>query len=203
MTVPARLVVSDEVVESADALAKAAEAKARRAARKAARAAAPPPERDPAYDKFSLPDLRLARTELGNEETRVSYWRRIIQARLDIVSSGTTDRERVADLTRVLTDAQSSRRRMAVLSVHPVDDVPPLPDLAEVWSRTIDAEDTVATARLVRDLVKAEKDLSVFRTELHRRIDLVTAELIARYREQPLLALQILPTDPLHRHTLT
>ena len=40
-----------------------------------------------------------------------------------------------------------------------------------------------------------------FGGELHRRIDLMTAELIARYREQPLLALQILPDDPLTRRS--
>ena len=179
---------------------RAAEAKARRAARKAARAAVPPPERDPSYDALSLADLRAARAELGDEETRVSYWRRIIQARLDVIRSDVPDSERVADLTRVLTDARSSVHRLAHIDVQPVDDIPPLPDLAEVWSRQGDRTNPVALARLERDLSAAEQKLSTYRRELHRRIDLVTNELIARYREQPLLALQILPNDPLHRH---
>lgn len=179
---------------------RAADAKARRAARKAARAATPPPERDSTYDGLSLADLRAARTELGNEETRVSYWRRIIQARLDVVRSNVPDSERVADLTRVLTDARSAHQRLAYIDVQPVDDIPPLPDLAEIWSRQVDRADARALARLDRDLNAAEQELSSFRRELHRRIDLVTNELIARYREQPLLALQILPDDPLHRH---
>lgn len=180
-------------------LAKAAEAKARRAARKAARAAAPPPERDAAYDRFSLADLRSVRGELADEETRVSYWRRIIQARLDIVQTDLVERDPVADLTRVFAEAPVVRRRIAHLSVHPTDTVPPLPDLGEVWARHVEREDVEATQRLVRDLSKAERALSEFRRDLHRRIDAVTAELIARYREQPLLALQILPSDPLHR----
>ena len=179
---------------------RAAEAKARRAARKAARAAMPPPERDPSYDALSLTDLRAARTELGDEETRVSYWRRIIQARLDVIRSDVPDHERVADLTRVLTDARSSVHRLAHIDVQPIDDIPPLPDLAEVWSRQVDRTDARALARLEKDLSAAEQKLSTYRRELHRRIDLVTNELIARYREQPLLALQILPNDPLHRH---
>jgi hypothetical protein len=179
---------------------RAAEAKARRAARKAARAAMPPPERDACYDALSLPDLRAARTELGDEETRVSYWRRIIQARLDVIRSDVPDSERVADLTRVLTDARSSVHRLAHIDVQPIDDIPPLPDLAEVWSRQVDRTDARALARLEKDLSAAEQKLSTYRRELHRRIDLVTNELIARYREQPLLALQILPNDPLHRH---
>jgi len=187
-----------ETVASAEQ--RAADAKARRAARKAARAATPPPERDSTYDGLSLADLRAARTELGNEETRVSYWRRIIQARLDVVRSEAPDSERVADLTRVLTDARSSVHRLAYIDVQPIDDIPPLPDLAEIWSRQVDRSDAPALARLERDLSAAEQELSSFRRELHRRIDLVTNELIARYREQPLLALQILPDDPLHRH---
>ena len=179
---------------------KAARAKARRAARKAARAAAPPPARDAAYDGLSLTDLRGLRAELGAEETRVSYWRRIIQARLDLVRLQQPDSDPVADLARVLTDATSSVRRLANIDVQPIDDVLPLPDLAELWSRQVDTSDAAALERLESDLAKAELDLSTFRRELHRRIDLVTGELIARYREQPLLALQILPGDPLRRH---
>lgn len=191
---------SGDLHAGAAAQAKAAEAKARRAARKAARAAQPLPERDVSYDGLSLPDLRAARTELGNEETRVSYWRRIIQARLDVVLSDSPGGDRVADLTRVLTDARSSVHRLAHIDVQPVDDVAPLPDLAEIWSRQVDRTDPVAVTRLEADLTEAERELSTYRRELHRRIDLVTGELIARYREQPLLALQILPDDPLHRH---
>jgi hypothetical protein len=179
---------------------RAAEAKARRAARKAARAAIPPPTRDAQYDHLSLDDLRQIRTELGEEETRVSYWRRVIQARLDIVRTHITDGDPVADLTRVLTDSRGSRQRLAHLDAVPVDDIPPLPDLAEVWSRQVARDDAVGTARLVRDLERAEHDLSAFRSDLHHRMDHVTNELIARYREEPLLALQALPTDPLHPH---
>lgn len=184
-----------------DAEARAAEAKARRAARKAARAAAPPPERDAAYDRYSLSDLRAVRQELTDEETRVSYWRRIIQARLDIVQSDLPEHDPVADLSRVLSEATVVRRRIVNLTVHPTDTVPPLPDLAEVWARHVDRADAAETRRLVKDLGKAEHDLSEFRRDLHRRIDQITSELIARYRQQPLLALQILPTDPLHSHS--
>jgi hypothetical protein len=179
---------------------RALDAKARRAARKAARAAAPPPERDPVYDRLSLFDLRDLRSQLAHEETQVSYWRRIIQARLDVVRSHMNEQSPVADLTRVLTDSRSAVSRLAHMDVQPVDDVPPLPDLAEVWSRQVDRHDPSAMTALEEDLGEAEEELSAYRRELHHRIDLVTDELIARYREQPLLALQILPNDPLHRH---
>jgi len=177
---------------------RAADAKARRATRKAARAAAPPPERDAAYDRLALPDLRDLRSQLAHEETQVSYWRRIIQARLDVVRSHLPDATPVADLARLLTDSRSSVTRLAHIDVQPVDDIPPLPDLAEIWSRQVDRHDQAMLAALEEDLSEAEAELSAYRRELHHRIDLFTDELIARYREQPLLALQILPHDPLH-----
>ena len=193
----------DSALAAAEAkAAKAEAAKARRAQRKAERAATPPPERDAVYDQMSLQDLRSARAELSEEETKVSYWRRIIQARLDLVRLDRVDADPVADLRRVLTDANSSRQRLAYIDARPVDDVPPLPDLAEIWGRFVDPDDAEEVARLDRDLDAAERELSAYRRELHGRIDGITDELIARYREQPLLALQILPEDPQHRQTL-
>ncbi|MDA8436789.1 MAG: hypothetical protein M0Z98_12480 [Actinomycetales bacterium] len=178
---------------------RAAAARERRAARKAARAAAPPPERDPVYDGLSLADLRDARAGLGAEETRVSYWLRIIQERLDGLRAEQPDVVRV-DLARALRDAHGSIRRLAALDARPVDDVAPLPDLAEIWARRVDRTDATALARLERDLGAAERALAAYRQEVHRRADLFTVELIARYREQPQLALQILPSDPRRRH---
>ena len=193
----------DSALDAAEAkAAKLEAAKVRRAQRKAERAATPPPERDAVYDQMSLQDLRSARAELSEEETKVSYWRRIIQARLDLVRLDRVDADPVADLRRVLTDANSSRQRLAYIDARPVDDVPPLPDLAEIWGRFVDPDDAEEVARLDRDLDAAERELSAYRRELHGRIDGITDELIARYREQPLLALQILPEDPLHRQTL-
>ncbi|HSN06021.1 MAG TPA: hypothetical protein VLV82_01660 [Candidatus Angelobacter sp.] len=185
------------------AVRRAAAAKERRAARKAARAAARPPERDAAFDDLSLAELRELRTALVGEETRVSYWRRIIQARLDHVRASVPAGGPVADLTRVLTDARCPVHRLAHVEVRAVDDVAPLPDLAELWSRQYDRADGPGTARLEAELGVAEARLSACRRDLHRRIGLVTDELIARYREEPLLALRILPDDPLRRPSST
>jgi len=172
------------------------EAAQRRAARKAARAAVLPPERNITFDHMSLEDLRGLRTELMDQETRVSYWRRIIQARLDVLRSDVTDHSPVTDLAKVLTEATSAHRRLAHISVLPIDDIPPLPDLAEMWARQVKPGDVKGIAALISDLEAAEDQLSKFRSELFRGIEVATNELIARYREQPLLALQILPTDP-------
>ena len=68
---------SGPAATDADADARRAAAAERRKARKAARAARPLPERDPLYDGHCLGDLRAARSRLVEEETRVSYWRRV------------------------------------------------------------------------------------------------------------------------------
>ena len=50
----------------------------------------PEPVLSEAYAHLSVDGLREYRRALSDEEHRVSYWRRILQARLDLVASGTT-----------------------------------------------------------------------------------------------------------------
>jgi hypothetical protein len=54
----------------------------------------------------------------------------------------------------------------------------------------------------VADLEDAATRLEALRDEVTQRAEHVTRELIARYREEPLLALQTLPGDPLGRTIL-
>lgn len=165
----------------------------KRRQRKADRARAVAPDRNLAYDHLSLDDLRRLRSELTEQETRVSYWRRILQARIDLLEAG-DDSGIVKDLSRVLTDAPSAHRRMAHITVNPVDDdITPIPDLAELWARVADPADHTAVNALVADLREAEHRISIIRSELFVSIDAVTAELIARFKENPSLALVALP----------
>ena len=53
---------------------------------KAASSARPVPERRPEFSHLTLDGLRAYRRALTAEESRVSYWRRLIQARLDVVA---------------------------------------------------------------------------------------------------------------------
>lgn len=146
--------------------------------------------RDAAFDAFDVEELRSMRAGLSHEESRVSYWRRIIQARTDLLRKASDGGHLgVAELTEVLADARVSHRRVAAMSVEPVDYLPAMADLAELWSRRVDDRDAEARGRLIQQLEVAESDLSSYRRDLHRRIDDVTTELIARYRENPSLAL--------------
>ena len=159
---------------------------------RSSRAKAPAPKSDVAFDHLSLDDLRAMRLTLTDQETRASYWRRILQARIDLLKAG-DDQGVVRNLSRVLTDEPSAHRRLAHVTVDAVDDVLPLPDLAQLWSRVPNPTDPASVAALVADLRVAEQQISVLRSELFLNIDAVTAELIARFHDNPSLALVALP----------
>jgi len=154
------------------------------------------PERSPEFAHLSLDGLRAYRRALTTEESRVSYWRRIIQARLDLVRAAEAGTVTTSEnLRQVFAEARVGTGRQAIMTVVPVDDMPPLPDLADVWSRQPSVGDEEGNRDLARELVKAEAQLSAYRTALHKRLAAATGELIARYREQPDLCLSALPTQ--------
>jgi hypothetical protein len=160
-------------------------------------AARPVPVRTEEHAHLSLEELREYRKVLSAEESRVSYWRRILQARLDLLLAGA---DADGDTLRpVLTDRRVGAGRRALVEITPVDDIPPLPDLAELWDRVVDLQDAEAVASLTEDLSAAERQLSEYRTALHRRIGAATGELIARYREEPTLCLSALPLQESRR----
>jgi hypothetical protein len=84
-------------------------------------------------------------------------------------------------------------RRLANLSVRPANDIEALPDLHLLWTRVVDPTDTDAVADFLAELQRAESDLSAMRREIHQRLDEATGQLIARYRQDPALALSALP----------
>ena len=152
------------------------------------------PERNPEFAHLPLVGLRQYRKALSQEESRVSYWRRIIQARLDVVRALDADNGPDLDALRpVLGAARVGAARNALLDVVPVDDIPPLPNLEALWARDPRPGDETYNASLVAELSRAEAQLSAYRAALHRRLASATTELIARYREEPALCLSALP----------
>ncbi len=153
------------------------------------------PERSSDYGHLSIGDLRIYRTALAEEENRVSYWRRIIQARLDVVRAGETGGARVENLRNVLAEARVDTGRRVLMTLGAPEDIPPLPDLAALWEREPVLDDPDHNELLTRELAAAEVQLSAYRAALHRRISASTDELIARYREDPGLCMLALPAD--------
>jgi hypothetical protein len=164
----------------------------------------PVPEVSEDFGHLTLEALRAYRSALQAEEGKVSYWRRILQARLDVVREGRTlggtRSLDPASLRPVLADGRVTAGRTALIEVLAVDDIPPLPDLAELWERRVDPADETSLAEFETDLAAAEEQLSAYRTALHGRLGSATDELIARYREQPQLCLSALPL-PLQRRS--
>ena len=157
-----------------------------------------PAQRVPHLEHLELSALRVYRQDLLTEESRVSYWRRILQARLDTTVGRGDERTPAPKLKSVLSQHQESSRRLAVHTVHDAVGVPPLPDLTVLWESGAagNAADGADDDEIVVRLAAAEVELSAYRRALHERLDDATSELIARYREQPALALCALPLPP-------
>jgi hypothetical protein len=155
------------------------------------------PERSPEFDHLDLDRLREYRRALTAEETRVSYWRRLVQARLDLFGLGVgSDDVRLDQLRLALSETRVGLGRMAYVEVEVGDTDAPMPDLDELWARDVAVDNPEELATLQADLTQAEGQLSAFRAALHDRLDRATRELIARYRENPRLALTALPLPP-------
>ena len=166
------------------------DAEIQRAARKRARVHAPAPEPAAEFADLDLDELRALRTELTDYETRVSYWRRLVQARIDLSQAGgrIEDHGRLAEL---LADAPNRSRHIANLAILPVDETPPLPELDQLWRE--DPRTPAQQTAHIAKLQQVERELSAHRLALFGRIDALHQELIARYRQDPTLALGLLP----------
>jgi hypothetical protein len=161
---------------------------------------AEPPKLSDTFAHLTLAGLRNYRKALAQEESRVSYWRRILQARLDMVRTNDAgQRGSMDNLRPVLTNERVGSGRTALIDVLPIEDIPPLPDLEELWDRRVRPDDAAYTEDLIDQLSKAEGQLSAYRTALHTRIQASTNELIARYRNDPAQCLSALPLPPQRR----
>ncbi len=145
----------------------------------------------PALDTLPLEELRRYRQRLRDEEDRVSYWRRLVHARMDLLTAGrSTDGSiSVDELVRVLGDTGTGAARTALMRVRAADPLPDVPDLTEVWVAPRTDEESAAQ---LAALEHAEGQLTGYRTALFARIDAAGLELIRRYRADPTLALSVL-----------
>jgi hypothetical protein len=144
---------------------------------------------------LELPALRDYRQRLEAEEDRVSYWRRLVHARLDLLAaeSAADHHLTLTELVRVLGDTGAGQTRQALVTVRAAEPLPELPELTEMWATDVDPHDEEQVADAVERLTRAERQLTEYRRALHVRIDEATAELIERYRANPVAALAVIP----------
>ena len=146
---------------------------------------------------LDLEQLRSYRHGLEAEEDKVSYWRRLVHARIDVLEaeSGTGNPLSMDDLVRVLGDTGSGQTRRALVRFRAADPLPDLPVLSEMWVTEIDPHDAGGMEDALARLRTAEHQLTAYRRALHDRIDEATRELILRYRANPLAALSVIPQE--------
>ncbi|MFE0524405.1 aerial mycelium formation protein [Streptomyces sp. NPDC058954] len=151
-----------------------------------------PPEHD--LTLLSLPELRTLRRDAQRDEADLSYVRRLLQGRIDILRAELARRSPagaasvVERLSEILTDAparhRSSARHVTLGTPHSAEyrqlatDMLAEVELSDLAART-DLELNTAMGRLVR----YEEQVSRRRQRLQRTTDDCSAEITRRYRE--------------------
>jgi hypothetical protein len=166
---------------------------------------------------LSLDEVRARRREADQEDADLSFLRRLLQARIDLVraeqrarakggpsshlaSPGDADADLVARLTSALVDPDAPPRGLGRhLAAEPsrVDEHRRAPERA--WS---DVEISDVTARSDAELAAAlerlgvlEREVSEVRHEVHRVADALSAETARRYREGQVDVDVVLPVE--------
>lgn len=163
------------------------------------------PVRAARLSELSLAALRQYRLALREEEDRVSYWRRLLQARLDMVAAGKAQSGPMSaqQIAAALGDGVARQHRLALVATEVGEPLPELPKLAALWSHPLGAVGDNGDAAVVGGLAEAEAQLSIYRTSLHKLLDAATGELIRRYQADPTSCLDVLPKPPAPMHTIS
>ncbi|MEU9730888.1 aerial mycelium formation protein [Streptomyces sp. NPDC048002] len=164
----------------------------RTATEQSARLPAGPPEHDLAL--LNLPELRTVRRDAQRDEADLSYVRRLLQGRIDILRAELARRsplgaasvvERLAEILRDAPARHRSSARHVTLGTPHSEEYRRLAaemlaevELSDLGART-DAELNEAMGRLVR----YEQQVSLRRQRLQRTADDCSAEIARRYRE--------------------
>ena len=154
------------------------------------------PSEDPGpLDALSMEQLRARRNDLQEAEVTLSYVRRLVQVRLDILlderehragGAGARDTAaRVAQLPKILLEHEPGTARG---SFPEVSGLPPaveevVAELDAVFdAATLDALPDDALAAAADRLAETERRVSSLRRALHASIDAVQEEMLRRYK---------------------
>lgn len=150
-------------------------------------------------DAMSMADLRARKSECGEVEGALSYLRRLVQVRLDIVlaelhsrADGGTGQlsELVEHLGEILAEGGTPNRtvagRLPSLTLPDVDHQQLTADLDAIFdvdkSGALPETDDVELRRVADALVDLERSVSAQRRALHENLDKLQAEVVRRYK---------------------
>lgn len=156
---------------------------------------------DPAYvqdlGSLSMDELRERRSVLDDLDTELSFYRRMLHGRMDLLSfemrrrSGEETRTLIEALPQILADGIDGPSRNSIPRDLPLD----LPDLGGKGNRAIDrvlGDDFLARLPSLGDddleeiqaaLTEAEREVSAQRRTVYDVHDRISAEVTLRYRE--------------------
>ncbi|MEN2421108.1 MULTISPECIES: RsiG family protein [Streptomyces] len=147
----------------------------------------------PDLNGLTLPDLRVVRREAQREEADLSYVRRLLQGRIDILRAESTRRTAphsplLDRLPEILTDGPSRHRSSARHVTLGMPHSEEYRQLAEQLAGEVELSDlTARTDQELHDamcrLVRYEQQVSRRRQSLQRTADDCSAEIARRYRE--------------------
>lgn len=144
---------------------------------------------------LSLDDLRSRRKEAEKEEQELSYVRRLLHGRIDIMKAEMRRRagggeELIASLNQILADAPSTGTRPSQGRFHtaegPSDDEASRDAdlaLADTSTANVSSMNDVELREVLDSLLSHEQSVSEGRSQVHRVIDRLSSELTRRYRE--------------------
>jgi len=156
-----------------------------------------------------LERVRELRREAEQEEVDLSYLRRVLQGRLDILRaelvrrSGEAGADLVDALPKILADENSGTPAPRGLGRHATME-PSRADshrrhveqlIADVDLSNPEAHDDASLQRVLETLEREEQDVSDKRRQVQTVMDACTAEITRRYREGEANVSDLLPTD--------
>jgi hypothetical protein len=144
-------------------------------------------------ETLDLGEVRLRRREAQQEETDLSFVRRLLQGRIDIVRAelgrrGDEGRGSVVEqLPSILADGRARRSSARHLTVQPSDEDEQRRDIEQLLADVEISDVTARTDEELADthevLVEHERRVSEYRQSVQRVIDECSAEIARRYRD--------------------
>ena len=145
--------------------------------------------------ELTLDDLRLARRQAERDGGDLSYVRRLLHGRIDIIKAELRRREGngdelIASLPSILADTPSGAKvsKGRHVSIDDADLNHPVAQeahnaLGSLSTTNFSAVSDEELTRAVEALTAHERSVSEARTQLHKKIDGMSSELTRRYRE--------------------